>query len=101
MLDKLWIFKTYIHIYIYIYTHTHTQNLVVNAFILISETLFKATAYFDLGVDDDSLLELKAKSNNKCINFIILKLTWKTKFNLYPDFKFVPYFLMYYRYMLI
>lgn len=31
----------------------------------MSETLFKAAAYFGLGLDDGSLLELKAKSNNK------------------------------------
>lgn len=56
--------------------YTYTYNLVVNVYILISKTLFKATAQFDWGLNDASLLDLKAKSiNKKCsINFIILKL---------------------------
>lgn len=53
----------------YIYTHMHmytyTYNLVVNVYILISKTLFKATAQFDWGLNDASLLDLKAKSINK------------------------------------
>lgn len=49
----------------HMHMYTYTYNLVVNVYILISKTLFKATAQFDWGLNDASLLDLKAKSINK------------------------------------